>query len=351
MFERKPRCHIVVHTTPHFVRVARLDADENELTRLAAPAEFEAAEADAKLAQWIEREAPEGPGFIAGYCGFHPPSGLLIREELALRAPANPDLLLPLIQRRARTQPDDGWSIGLVEGLAGTSLATATGQQVALIVALGRHEIRQYQRHLVKLGIRPRRLEFAPLAGLGAISRHFQSTLADSAIAVCEFGLRDTQLYFLDRKGVHPQTPLPFGLQTIEESAQMELNLDSPEATRAALDAPDEATLKRAPRLLRLYARHLRLTLDYFEHQTGRVVTTLFPVNLPTLRHWLAPALARAVDLSVPEVDVVAWAAGHRLDATTLPDAALGWLPTLALIGESVVATPAAAPTTDAPAA
>lgn len=194
-----------------------------------------------------------------------------------------------------------------------------------------RNEVRLHQEKLLEAGVRPRRLEYMPLSTLGAIKSHFSSELSDAAMAVCEFSATETTLYFIDRKGIHPQDPVPFGLGNLEESAQKELKLESMEEVREKMDNPDEDLNRRAPRLLRVFASRLRLTLDYYEHQTGRVVGSMFPLSLPSNRRWLAPAMAQAVDLVVPHLDLLDWASQRGLDFDELPAEGEGWLPTLAL--------------------
>ncbi len=331
MFERAPRSTILVHTTAQYVRAAVLERSSPENQSIKGAIEFAVGD-DEGLKAWIESIAGDGPGWVAGYCGFQPLGSMLIREDLVVREPPPKlDAIAPLVDRRARNHPEDGWSIGIVDAITGSSLAQATGPCTALIVAMPKNEVRLHQEKLLELGVRPRRLEFTPLSTLGAIKSHFATELTDTAMAVCEFGARETTLYFVDRKGVHPQDPLPFGLETLQESAKKDLNLETLEEVRAQMDNPSEEFTRRAPRLLRIYGSHLRLTLDYYEHQTGRIVGSLFPVNLPSTRNWLAPALAQAVDLVVPHLDLTDWAQQNGLDFDPLPANGEGWLPTLAL--------------------
>ncbi len=331
MFERAPRSTILVHTSSQFIRAAVLERSSPQLTKIKAAVELGVDDDDA-LKVWVEENSPDGPGWVAGYCGFQPAGSMLIREDLVVREPPPKlEAIAPLVDRRARSHPEEGWSIGIVDATTGSSLAQTTGPCTALIVAMPRHEVQLHQDRLLEVGVRPRRMEFTPLSTLGAIKAHFSSELADAAMAVCEFSARETTLYFIDRKGIHPQDPIPFGLETLEASAQKELGLDSIEAVREAMNQPDEEFTRRAPRLLRIYASHLRLTLDYYEHQTGRVVGSLFPLNLPAQRLWLPGALAHAVDLVVPPLDLLDWASQRGLDYDTLPGAGEGWFPTLAL--------------------
>jgi len=335
MFERAPRSTVLVHTTTNFIRVALVERASPTQGTLSAAAEFHPNDEE-ELKAWFEENCEEGPGWIAGYCGFQPVGSMLIREDLVVRdPPPKLDAIAPLVDRRARSHPEEGWQIGIVDATLGSSLAQANGPCTALIVAMPRNEVRLHQEKMMELGVRPRRMEFTPLSTLGAIKSHFSEELADTAMAVCEFGPRETTVYFVDRKGVHPQDPLPFGLETLEESAQKDLSLETIEEVREALDNPDEEFVRRGPRLLRIFASHLRLTLDYYEHQTGRVVGSLFPVNLPATRTWLAPSLAQAVDLVVPHLDLMDWANLHGIDYDRLPNEGEGWLSTLSFVGSS----------------
>ena len=236
-----------------------------------------------------------------------------------------------MVEKRARGQVQGGWRIGIVDAITGGPLSTKAGLTTSLVVGVPRNTLALHQRHLLKQRIRPRRLELDSLSTLGAINRNFREQLATTTIALCEFGLRETVITFTDRKGVHPQDPLPFGLQTLAESAQRDLKLETLEETEAVLDEPDEKLRQKLPRLLRIFANHLRLALDYYEHQTGRIVGAIFPANLPHNRAWLGPALAVAIDLKRLEIDLPAWAAKHDMEIDSLPDNPSDWFPTLAL--------------------
>lgn len=334
MFDRAPRSTVLVHTTSNFVRAALLERVSPQEQQIKAAVEFAVDDTEG-LKAWIEDHAEEGPGWVAGYCGFHPVGSMLIREDLVVRdPPPKLDAIAPLVDRRARNHPEEGWSIGIVDAVTGKSLNQANGTCTALVVAIPKNEVRHHQEHLLEMGVRPRRIEFTPLITLGAIKSHFTGELADAAMAVVEFGPRETTVYFVDRKGVHPQDPIPFGLETLEQSAQKDLRLETIEEVRTALERPDQEILQQAPRLLRIFASHLRLTLDYYEHQTGRVVGSFFPYNLPGSHNWLGGALAQAVDLTVPRLDLMDWAKQHGLSLEPLPEDGEGWLSTLALAAQ-----------------
>ena len=108
MFERAPRSTVLVHTTTQYIRAAMLDRSNAQLTTISEAVEF-APDDDQSLKQWIEKHSGEGPGSVAGYCGFKPPGSLLIREELVVREPPlKLDAILPLVDRRARHNPEEG---------------------------------------------------------------------------------------------------------------------------------------------------------------------------------------------------------------------------------------------------
>ena len=330
MFERIPRSHVLVHTTSTFVRMARIDR-RGDSHAISAPEEFQPEDA-VEQRRWLKEHTTDAGNWISGYCGYQIPGGLLLREDLQIKdQPPKLPFFTNLLEKRARGQVQGGWRIGVVDAITGGPLPTKPGIVAALVIGAPSNALNLHQRHLLKQRIRPRRLELDTLSTLGAISRHCRTQLATSTIALCEFGLRETVLTFIDRKGVHPQDPLPFGLQTLVESAQRDLKLDTTEETEAVLDQPDESLRKRLPRLLRIYANHLRLALDYYEHQTGRTVGSIYPANLPRNRAWLGPALAAAIDLHRLEIDLSSWAADQKIEIDPLPDNPSDWFPTLAL--------------------
>ncbi|MCF3651595.1 hypothetical protein [Synoicihabitans lomoniglobus] len=343
MFERSSRCTVLVHSSPNFLRIARLETEGSNQRRVLAAAELPPDD-PAALSAWMAQETETGGGWAAGICGFHPAGSILAREDILVRNDTGPtpEALEALVQRRAVSPSNDGWRIGLIDAVTGGNVPMKSGAHTTLLVAVPQGEASTFQRAMLKQRIRPRQTDFATLPALGAISRQFKSASGNGAIAVCEFGLRSTTVFYVDRKGVHPQEPLPFGLYTLEESAHKDLKTDTIEDAQEALNAPDEATRKLLPKLLRIYARHLRLNLDYFEHQTGRIVGSLFATNLPANRQWLGTALAHEVDLKCPPLDVPAWAADQGLIAEDLPANGAGWMTTLALAAE--LSTPSHAP-------
>lgn len=86
MFERAPRSTILVHTTTQYVRVAVLERSTPETATISDAAEF-AIDDEESLKQWVEEHANDGPGWVAGYCGFQPSGSMLIREDLVVREP------------------------------------------------------------------------------------------------------------------------------------------------------------------------------------------------------------------------------------------------------------------------
>lgn len=331
MFERSPRCTILVHHTPNFTRVARLRRENSTHRRLVGAAELPAHDI-AALDAWMEQETADAKGWRTAYCGFHPPSGHLIREELVLRNDQPSfDKLQAVVQRRTGLPADQRQLIGLIDATTGAAIPPNSGPQTALLVAMTRADVSAHQKVLLKHRVLPQSLEFDMVTMVGALTQHFGSKLATTTIAVCAFGPRTTTVYLLDRKGVQPRDPLPFGLDTLIEATQSELKLESFEAAAALLETPDERVQQKMSKLLAVLTGHLRLTLDYFEHQTGRNVGSLFTCNLPAHRQWLAPALAQAVDLPLTAFDVSAWAEEHGLIIDGVPNQGTGWLTTLAL--------------------
>ena len=168
MFERTPRSTILYHTTPNFVRVARLDRAESDLLTVSAAAEFEPDDHEG-ITAWLAQEITDGNGWVAGICGFNPIGAIIFREDVLFREAPRADNLLPMVQRHARNQPEEGWSIGLLNPANGTSLASVTGNHPVLVSAIPRAEIRAFQRQLIGFGVRPRQLELSTLSTLAAI--------------------------------------------------------------------------------------------------------------------------------------------------------------------------------------
>ncbi len=330
MLERSPRSLVLAHSTPHFVRLARLQKDGGDL-RVSAAAELPPGDTAAQR-QWIKDHVSVSGNWIPAIAGFHPAGHRLVREDVPFKENV-PQLAAArtALSNAAGAASAPDWHLGLLDPLRGGPLAGTTAMVDALIVGVPRAELVSHQRQLLKQHLRPRRLELDTLPLLGALARHATAHLDGKAVALCQFGQQETTVYIVDREGVKPQQPVSFGLQTFTQSAQKDLKLDDLEATAARLDEPDDALRQNLPRLLRIFASHLRLCLDYYEHQTGRTVRAMLPVQLPTRRAWLGPAMCEAVDLPRVTLDIDAWAADHQLRLDALPGEGEDWWPTLAL--------------------
>lgn len=332
MLARKPSNAALVNVTPNFVHVARLGRPDDRPLSVDAMAEI-ALDDELGLASWIRREFREETRWITGYCGFHPKSRVLVRDTLIPRRLDEPGYLAGIVSTLARVDAQRDWQLAALEADSGRAFTSEGTPRAGLIVGVAKAEVRTFQQSLIALNIRPRRLEVGTLAALGsAASLHAQSG-SDQALAICEIEADETRIYILARNGLHTQPVLPCGLRTIEEAAMKEFGCADLTTARRRLDLHDEELQRHERRLMRLFARHLRLSFDYFEHQTGQVIGAMQCCHLPASRGWVARSLAAAVDVSTTEPDVLAWANRTGLELTTPPPSS-AWLASLGLVAD-----------------
>ncbi len=287
MLARKPSNAVLLNVTPNFVHVARLGRPDDRPLSVEAMAEL-ALDDELGLTSWIRREFRDETRWITGFCGFHPKGRVLVRDTLIPRRIEEPGYLAGIASAQARVDAQRDWQLAAIEADSGKAFAPEGTPRPGLIVGVAKAEVRAFQQTLVRLNIRPRRLEIGTLPALGsAMSLHAQRG-SDQALAVCEVESDETRIYIISRSGVHTQPILPCGLRTIEEAAIKELGCADLTAARHRLDQYDEELQRHERRLMRLFARHLRLSFDYFEHQTGQVIGAMHACHLPVSRGWVA---------------------------------------------------------------
>lgn len=336
LLNRKARSGVLFNLTSNFLQLARIERLDEKPLDLQGFAEM-APDDEQACVKWLEERLGERRRghYHPGYCGFHPPERVLLREIITPRRLNEPGYLQGLLAEHARLANAREWMVVALNPMDGTRLPPEGNPRHALIFGLPRSAIRRTQERLLALGIRPRRLEVSTLGLLGCLTRHRAQTGYAHAIAVCEIEQTQTRLYIIAKDGVHTLNPLPHGLLSITEAAMKEL--DAPDAiiARRMLETPSEELIAHSRKLTRVLSRHFKPAVDHFELKTGHRIDALHCTQLPTKLGWLAPALGTAVDLQLIEPDLAALMeeAGLKVSADGEP-VSPNWLASLSLISE-----------------
>ena len=341
LLTRSKRSGLLLNHTEHAVQLARLGRLDEKPLHVDAFAELPPAD-DEAIMRWVETAFPDrGPGYLAGYCGFHPVERVLLRENVNPRRFAEPEFLPGLLAEHAKLPSVKDWQIDALNPIDGELFTAATPPRPGLLLGLPQAGVRDLQLRLRKLGIRPRRLEVGTVALLGAITRHLRQSAYPHAVVVCEIGQTQTRIYLLGKDGVHTPAALPHGLLSIEEAAMKELAAPDIATARQALGDPTEELRGHSRRLVRMLTRHLKPAIDYFEMQTGQPIGALFAAHLPARLSWLEETLCAAVDLEFLAPDLAAWmpAVGLRLSPEAAPPPR-SWFQPLSLVGQLAPTAP-----------
>jgi hypothetical protein len=340
---RTKRGGVLLNQTEHGLQLARIGRLDEKPLVVDAFAELPLGDDDA-IGRWIEATFTErGPGYLAGYCGFHPSDRVLLRENINTRRFNEPDFLNVLLAEQARLPSTKDWMVRALHPVDGEVFTAATPPRPGLLVGLPLSAVRDLQNRLKKQDIRPRRLEVGTVALLGALTRHMRQIAYPHAVVACEMGVTQTRIYLLGKDGVHTPAALPHGLRSIEETAMKELSAPDIATARRALEAPTDELRGHGRRLVRALTRHLKPAVDYFEMQTGQPIGALFCAHLPAPLAWLEEALCAAVDLEFLAPDYATWLPSVGLALP--PDVAVpgrAWFQPLCLVGQ--LAPPASVP-------
>ena len=102
MLARNQRTGMLWNQTDHAVQVARLGRLDERPLLVDAFAEFSPGD-DEAVTQWLRTAFPDrSQGYLPGYCGFHPPERLLVRETVNTRRMAEPNYLAALLAEQAK---------------------------------------------------------------------------------------------------------------------------------------------------------------------------------------------------------------------------------------------------------
>ena len=334
MFNRQARPGAVINQTDNFVHLARLVRLDEKPLQVDALAEIAPNDEDA-LTKWLGANFNDytGSGYLPAYCGFHPAQRVLSRENLYSRRFSDPSYLPGLVAEQAKVSSAREWQMTALQPSEGVMLSSDGMARPGLLFGLPWTAIREQQQHLLKIGVRPRRLEVSTLALLGTLNQHLSRTGFSNSIVVCEIEHAQTRTYVVAKDGVHTLPPLPHGLLSILESALKELGAPDVASAQKQLEDPPEAIKAHGRRFVRVLSRHLKPAVDHFELKTGQRIETFFFSQLPARLEWLGRALGAAVELEVLTPNFEAWlpAAGLKVEPGSV-SLNSSWLETLSLV-------------------
>jgi hypothetical protein len=314
MFNRQARPGALINLTDNFIHLARLVRLDAKPLEIDALAEIEPANEDA-FSNWLGANFKDftGSGYIAGYCGFHPPQRVLFRENVNAKRFSEPNYLAPFFTEQAKISSIKEWQIAAVQPTEGTSPSADGVVRPALLLGIPWTVIREQQQNLLAFGIRPRRLELGTLPMLGSLCRYLALSGLNHAIAVCEIEHAQTRLYVVAKDGVHTLPALPHGLLSIFETAMKEVGAPDVATTRTQLENPPEALRVHDRRIVRALSRHLKPAIDHFELRTGHRIDSFYCTQLPSRLEWLAEALSGSVELELLSPDIEGWLTNAKI--------------------------------------
>jgi hypothetical protein len=194
--------------------------------------------------------------------------------------------------------------------------AAAAEPQAQALAALG------------SLGLKPARTVSAAHHAAGAVA-----AIATSPTLLVEIGAESAHALLIGPGGVLAAAPISLNLDRIAEAVQTELGMKFRGSAVKLLFNPDYDFTEAAPRIAARLAAVLKPELAALR---GTAPATLACSGLPAAQHWLANALAAALDLTPFAPDVKAWCASSGTTfASADLEAALSpaWIGFLRLIG------------------
>jgi hypothetical protein len=336
MFNRQARPGVLLNQTDNFIQLARLVRLDVKPVQVDALVEIHPANEEA-LTRWLKEFFTDysATGYVQAYCGFHPAQRVLVRENLNSRRFSDPTYLSGLIAEQAKVSAAKDWQMTALDPTEGDLLNTDGIVRPGLLFGVPWSAIRDQQRRLLELGLRPRRLEVGTLPLLGTLTQHLAQTGVANATVVCEIEYAQTRTYVVAKDGVHTLFALPHGLLSMIEGAMKELGSPDVATALRQLADPPESLRVHGRRLVRVLSRHLKPAVDHFELKTGQRIENIFCSQLPAGLDWLGLALGAAVDLEVLTPDFATWlpTAGLKVEtgAVTLNSS---WLATLSLVAQ-----------------
>ncbi len=220
-----------------------------------------------------ERNIPAGPATAV----VSPRSSLLRIVELPLM-PLN-ELKQSLKANSLRFLHQDCSSyamdchiLGQKSGAAGDT--TANRVQV-LVVGAPMEEVRFYRDIMAAAGLKPREMTLSAIAMLNAFEASQAKDFTEETVSLIDAANMSSTMLVL-HKGVPMLTrSLQFGGNHLRSTLMRALNLDAAKAEKESLTMGDAAQ-KALQRPLDEFAKEIRSSVDFFEHQRGEPVSKIY---------------------------------------------------------------------------
>ena len=165
MFNRQARPGALINQTDNFIQLARLVRLDEKPLHVDALAEISPKDEEA-LTRWLGENFKDytGTGYLPTYCGFHPAQRVLARESVYSRRLTDSGYLAGLIAEQAKVSSARDWQINALNPSEGIPMTTEGVARPGLLFGVPNAAIREQQQRLLRLGLRPRRLEVGTLA-------------------------------------------------------------------------------------------------------------------------------------------------------------------------------------------
>ena len=332
-----------VEQSDHTLRLARTSAPVApmvvEVLRQCSTTDAEA------IAEAMHDIQPKpGPsGYMNACCAVYPGKRLVRRATLEAKRAREATYFSDLLTAQFRIEPDK-YTIQVINALDGSDydLKKATQKEV-LFCGLPSDDIVIAQDALLAAGIYPDQLELGSVSSLGGLVDYFAFTRSKTPTLVLEIGTDITHSFIVSSGGVEASRPIPQGLDAMVPIVQKELGLKDEESARKLFYSNTFDFTGMGPVLVRKLLKELQSSIGFYEVQTGQSVGQVICTMLPAKLAWLDDAIASALGVSSPKLDLVPWLESRHV---TIPDGVasgaldIRWLGLLSLMANQPPAPP-----------
>ena len=297
----------------------------------------------AETASVIQPKASSS-GYMNATCSVYPPKRFIRRASLELKRVKEPTYFAELFSSQFRLDLEK-YTIHVISSNDGSDIDFATtSQKEVIFCGLPSEDVVVAQDQLLSLGFYPDQLELGTVSTLGALVDYFAFTKSKTPTLVLEIGTDTTHSYIVSASGVEASRLIPQGLDAMVPIVQKELNLKDEESAKKLFYSNTFNFTSMGPLLVKKLLKELQSSIGFYEVQTGQSVGQVICTQLPEKLGWLAGAIATALSISVPKLELVPWLQSRQItlsDNVARLNLDASWLGLLSLM---ITKAPAPAP-------
>ncbi|HEU5078201.1 MAG TPA: hypothetical protein VFT72_03270 [Opitutaceae bacterium] len=320
LFSKKAK-GIYVDLNDHTMTVARTSGAPGALLveELKSCPAGNAEAVSAMLDEFQQKRTGTG-NYLPATCGVYPPKRVVRRATLDPKKYSEPNYFDESAASQCRITPDEYLLAVVSAGSGRDAHPPAEPEKDVIFCGMAKAEISATQKHLLRLGVFPERLELGTLSSIGAIVDYLTFVKSSTPTLVLEMGDTTTESFVVSDAGLATSRQIPQGVETMVPLVQKELGLKDEESARRLFYSNTFDFTGMASALTKKLIKELQSSIGFYEVQTGQSIGQVVCTLLPSKLAWMQAAIAGQLGVDSLKIDYINWLKGRGISlAASLP--------------------------------